>query len=141
MDSLSYDTDDKYNRIPHTSSAKKYRLSRTPAQCPRSTAPTAELSFERQQGNEFTKLPYSMPFNIRPEYTGRKRAAHCASLDFINEIKEPSEQTEEGQVDDRTRLADIIAISNAQCPMQMDGDNLVMTGVALGDANIEFSYT
>lgn len=139
MDSLSYDTD--YNTIVfHYSISEEIQTIKNLRNAREAQRRFLQNYLSSQQGNEFTKLLTDADANIRLEYTGRK-SGDKVSLDFYsNEIKE-LQNKQEGEVDDRTRLADIIAISNAQCPMQMDGDNLVMTGVALGDASIEFSYT
>lgn len=139
MDSLSYDTDDN-TIIFHYSLSEDIQTIKNLRNAREAQRRFLQNYLSSQQGNEFTKLLADADANIRLEYTGRQ-SGDKVSLDFYsNEIKE-LQNKQEGEVDDRTRLADLIAISNAQCPLQMDGDNLLMTSVALGDTNIEFSYS
>ncbi len=93
-----------------------------------------------QSGNEFTKLLVDAKSNISLEYTGSKTGDKTTLTFYAKEIKEILDGQEDAK-DDRTILSDLLAVSNDQCPVQLNGDDLVMTGVALGDDNIEFYYT
>ena len=93
-----------------------------------------------QEGNEFAKMVVDADANITLEYTGRVSGDKVSLTFFNNEIKEIVENQKE-EADERTQLANLIAISNDQCPIQIDGDDLVMTGVALGDTSLNFCYS
>ena len=139
MDSLTYDEADN-TLIFHYALSEEYQTvgSLRGAHDAQRRFLTSYLS--SQAGNEFTKLLVVATANISLEYTGSKTGDKTTLTFYAKEIKEILDGQEDAQ-DDRTVLSNLLAVTNDQCPVQLNGDDLVMTGVALGDENIEFYYT
>lgn len=139
MDSISYDSDDN-TLIFHYSLSEEFQTisSMRGAHDAQRRYLTSYLS--SQSGNQFTKLLVDAKANICLEYYGAKSGDKTSITFYSNEIKEILDNQEEAG-DDRSVLSNLVAVSNAQCPLQLDGDDLVMTSVALGDENLEFYYS
>lgn len=87
----------------------------------------------------FTHLLVDAGANLELEYTGRDTHEKVTLAFSADEIK--ACLNDDNPLTDREQLAALIEITNSRCPMGIDGENLVMTGVYLKGDNIEFHYT
>lgn len=95
--------------------------------------------FMKNDNPEFVKQIIKAEAGIEVIFKGKVSGDSLSIYFPSEEIKEIS--TDDREVSDREQLESIVAISNAQCPIQIDGEALVLTQVALTDHSIEFRYS
>lgn len=93
-----------------------------------------------EANNKFFDLIVKAKAGITIDFVGAV-SGDTASIHFSQEEIAELSSNRDRKVDDREQLENIVAITNAQCPIQLDGEALVLTNVALSEHNLEFHYS